>query len=682
MCLFGTGAQVGGVMTRRYAASLAAAGILAATASGPVRADEKKWTPWIEAGGTLSTERDYGEVTGFAPLLQTGGSLLFADVKGKLFSEDVKEGNFALGYRAMTAPGWNLGAWAGYDIRESEIGNTFEQVAFGVEALSADYDFRLNGYVSTDDPKSGGGLTTVQLSGTQIVMTGGSEVPLSGFEGEVGFRVPLENIGMDRDRHELRLYAGGYRFDADELSEPLEGPRLRAEWRLFDIIPSLAGSQLSFESQFQHDDYRDDQWEAGFRLRIPLFAGDAPSKLSPIERRMAEPLVRDTDIVTAPSRMEKVADAVTGTVFDRVATVDGTGDLDAIAGSAGANSLVIVDGGNGDLTGAIIPGDQTIAGGGSSLALRGVSSGTLVTFDVPGTTPRILAQICGCDILTLAGSNTHLTGLLLDGEAGSADFGVYLEDDQKNLHFTNMEIREVVYGIGGNDANEVSVDNVAFYEDIFGIYLDDENTVSVTNSVMDVLLEAGIYLDDDNIATIRNVSISRVDDGDAVRFDDHNVATIDGLSVEDVWDSAITADNDNTIVASNVTSHGTGWNAINLNTNNRLTLSDSLIEFSDADGILGISGNTLTISGTTLQILDGSGIYIEDGNTLDLTDSLFDSLILLDVLTVGGTGNVLSGSGNEDNAFNGGFLCNAAPGSFTGSIEFDNGPDIVDGSCP
>lgn len=648
----------------------------------PAQAEGGKWSPWIEAGGTLSTERDYGEVTGFAPVLQNDTSLLFADVKGKLFSEDVKEGNFALGYRIMTSPGWNLGAWAGYDIRESEIGNTFEQVAFGVEALSTGYDFRLNGYVPTDDPKSAGALTTVQLSGTQIFMTGGSEVPLGGFEGEVGFRVPLENLGMDRDRHELRLYAGGYRFDADELSEPLQGPRLRAEWRLLDAIHTLAGSQLSFESQFQHDNYRDDQWEAGFRLRIPLFAGEAPSTLSPIERRMAEPLVRDTDIVTAPSRTEKVADALTGTVFDRVATVDGTGDLESVAGAAGANSLIIVDGGNGDLAGAVISGDQTIAGGGSTLALRGVSSGTVVTFDLPGTTPRLLTQICGCDIMTLLGSNTHLTGLLLDGEAGSADFGVYLEDDQTNLYFTNMEIREVVYGIGGNDGNEVSIDNVAFYEDIVGVNLDDENTVSITNSVMDVLLDAGIYLDDDNTVTIRNVSVSQVDDGNALRLDDHNNVTIDGFTVEDVWDSAITADNDNTIVANNLSSHGTGWNAINLNTNNKLTLTNSLIEFSDADGILGISGNTLTISDTTLQILDGSGIYIEDGNTLDLSDSLFDSLILLDVLTVAGTGNVLSGSGNEDNAFNGGFLCNAAPGSFTGTIGFDNGPDIVDGSCP
>ncbi|MDO9125810.1 MAG: inverse autotransporter beta domain-containing protein, partial [Parvibaculum sp.] len=402
---------------------LTAAAVLAASVllAAPAHAD--KWSPWIEGGGFLSNERDRGEATAFVPLLQNERGLLFADVKGKLFSESVKEGNFALGYRRMTEQGWNLGAWGGYDIRESETGNTFGQVAFGLEALSVDYDARLNGYVPTSDPKAGGGLTTIELAGSQILMTGGREVPLWGVEGELGWRVPLESLGADAERNEFRVYAGGYRFDDRELSKPVQGPRVRAEWRINDAIPGLAGSRLSFETSFQHDSYRDGQWEAGFRLRIPLFAGDAPKNLAPIERRMTEALVRDTDIVTVPSKTEKVADALTGVTFDRVERVDGSGDLEATALAAGANSLIIVDGGNGDVAGAWILGDQTIAGAGSSLALRGVSSGTLVNYAIPGATPTVVAQLCGCDILTLFGSNTHVTGLLLDGQAGTADYG-------------------------------------------------------------------------------------------------------------------------------------------------------------------------------------------------------------------------------------------------------------------
>lgn len=662
----------------RFAAGVAAWVLLAA----PAHAD--KWSPWIEGGGFLSNERDRGEVTAFVPLLQNERGLLFADVKGKLFSESVKEGNFALGYRQMTEQGWNLGVWGGYDIRESETGNTFGQLAFGLEVLSVDYDARLNGYVPTSNPKAGGGLTTIELAGSQILMTGGREVPLWGIDGEVGWRVPLENLGADAERNEFRVYAGGYRFDDDELSKPVQGPRVRAEWRINEIIPGLAGSRLSFETSFQHDSYRDDQWEAGFRLRIPLFAGDAPKNLTLIERRMTEALVRDTDIVTVPSKSEKVADALTGVTFDRVERVDGSGDLDALSFAAGANSLIIVEGGNGDVEGAAIDGGQTIAGAGSTLALRGVSSGTLVNYAIPGTTPTLIAAGCGCgDILDLLGSNTHITGLLLDGQAGFASAGILLDSGLRNLHFTNMEIRGAAFaGIAANEDNEMFVDGVNFYENIVGIYVENRNEVSISNSVMDVLMVGGVIANSDNNIAMENVEIKNVDAGSAMLLNGDNIVIIDNALFETLWDSGIDGNTGNNIVANNLTVRDTGWNSINLNFGNRLALTNSLIEFSDNDGISAISDNNLTISGTTLQIIDGSALYIEDGNTLNLSSSVFDSLILLDVLTVGGTGNTLSGNGNENNAFVGGNLCTAAPGSFTGTIGFNGSPDIVDGSCP
>ncbi len=662
----------------RFAAGVVASALLAS----PAHAD--KWSPWIEAGGTLSTERDRGEVTGFAPLLQNGNSLLFADVKGKLFSESVKEGNFALGYRMMTEPGWNLGVWGGYDIRESENGNTFGQAAFGVEALSRDYDVRLNGYVPTTDPKAGGGLTTVELVGSQIFLSGGREVPLWGIDGELGWRVPLENMGADPDRHELRLYAGGYRFDDSELSEPVQGPRLRAEWRVFDAIPGLSGSQLSLQAQFQHDDYRDDQWEAGFRLRIPLFAGDAPAKLTPIERRMAEPLVRDTDIVTAPSRTEKVADALTGVTFDRVARVNGAGDLEAVAVAAGANSLIVVDGGAGDVTGGVIDGDLTIAGGGSTLALRGVSSGTTVNFRLPGTLPTLIASGCGCgDVFELLGSNLHFTGLLLDGDMGSSPLGFYLDSGQTGLHFTNMEIRGMSFAaIGGDEDNEIFVDGVTFYENVTGIYVENRNEISIRNSIMDILLLAGISADSDNNIVVENVEIREVDAGSAIRVNNGNTIAIDDALFETMWDSGVEGNSGNTIVANNLTVRDTAWNSINLNIGNTLTLTNSTLEDSDNDGLSAISDNDLTLSGIAFRNIALSAIYIEDGNTLAISESTFEGTIGEDILTVGGTGNALSGSGNENNATVGNNLCTAAPGSFTGTIGFDGGPDIVDGSCP
>lgn len=672
------GARMTGRNLARFAAGIVASVLLAS----PAHAD--KWSPWIEAGGFLSSERDRGEVTGFAPLLQNENSLLFADVKGKLFSESVKEGNFALGYRQMTEQGWNLGVWGGYDIRESETGNTFGQVAFGLEALSVDYDARLNGYVPTSDPKAGGGLTTIELSGSQILMTGGREVPLWGVEGELGWRVPLENFGADAERNEFRVYAGGYRFDDDELSKPVQGPRVRAEWRINEIIPGLAGSRLSFETSFQHDSYRDDQWEAGFRLRIPLYGGDAPKNLAPIERRMTEALVRDTDVVTVPSKTEKVADALTGVTFDRVERVDGSGDLDATSLAAGANSLIIVEGGNGDVEGAAIDGGQTIAGAGSTLALRGVSSGTLVNYAIPGTMPTLIAAGCGCgDILELLGGNTHITGLLLDGQSGFANAGILLDSGLRNLHFTDMEIRGAAFaGIAANEDNEMFVDGVNFYENIIGIYVESRNEVSISNSVMDVLMVGGIVANSDNTIGMENLEIKNVDAGSAMLLNEDNVVTIDNALFETLWDSGIDGGIGNNIVANNLTIRDTGWNSINLNLGNTLALTDSTLEESDNDGLSAISGNGLALSGVTFRNIALSAIYVEDSNVLAMSDSVFEGTVGEDILTVDDTGNVLSGDGNENNAAVGNNLCTATPGSFTGTIGFDGGPDIVDGSCP
>ncbi|WP_417666782.1 inverse autotransporter beta domain-containing protein [Roseibium sp.] len=140
-----------------------------------------KWRGWGEFGGYFGSDNaSRGEVAIFAPLLQNGTSLLFTDVRGKLFEDNAREGNAALGYRHMLSPGWNLGVWAGLDIRNSVHGNTFWQAAGGIEALSEVWDLRINGYLPLSNSKSAPGMATVLLSGNSILMTGVEEIPLYG----------------------------------------------------------------------------------------------------------------------------------------------------------------------------------------------------------------------------------------------------------------------------------------------------------------------------------------------------------------------------------------------------------------------------------------------------------------------------------------------------------------------
>jgi hypothetical protein len=97
-----------------------------AESSGPVAEQPPKWSAWTEFGGVVSSDNTgRGEMALFAPLMQNANTLLFADCRGKFFEDDVQEGNFALGHRRMLPSGWNIGAWAGYDVRATEEGNSF-----------------------------------------------------------------------------------------------------------------------------------------------------------------------------------------------------------------------------------------------------------------------------------------------------------------------------------------------------------------------------------------------------------------------------------------------------------------------------------------------------------------------------------------------------------------------------
>ncbi|MGI9384999.1 MAG: inverse autotransporter beta domain-containing protein, partial [Methyloligellaceae bacterium] len=380
----------------------------------------KKWLPWYESGGFLSSEEHRVESNLFVPLWQSSVALLFFEGSGKLFEDDIQEGNFDIGFRKMHRSGWNFGLWGGYDVRDTEIDNIFHQISFGVEALSDRWDVRANGYVAISDPAGAPEQARVLLQGTSIVLVGGEEVPLSGFDGEVGYKIfgrrgghksGLKDGPVHGGRsHELRVFAGGFYFDDSDALDEVAGPRARIEWRIDDVISWLPGSRLTFEGEFQYDDVREDQWEGGVRLRIPFGGGAREARavtlasLTLQERRMTEGIVRDPDIITVESKAENVFDLLTGVVFDRAAVVPGGGPLQQTIDANGPNSLIILDGGttNGSFT---LGPSQTLQGGASTIQVTGVKSGVTANFTAPGSKP-FLVNTQNSAVLTIA-SNTH-----------------------------------------------------------------------------------------------------------------------------------------------------------------------------------------------------------------------------------------------------------------------------------
>lgn len=491
---------------------------------------ERKWNSWIELGGYGGSDGSArGETVIFHPFLQTDTTLLFADIRGKFFSEDAQEGNLAFGYRRMLNSGWNAGIWSGLDIRRTENDNVFYQAALGLEFLSDRYDVRVNGYVPLNaDPQVASSSATVALSGSSIFMTGGQEMPLYGVDAEVGMKLAGFQIDPGSNRlHELRLYGGGFWFSSDDAAEDITGPSARLEYRIENISSILPGSRLTVESEFSYDDVREERWEVGARFRIPF--GGSDGELSPLtaqERRMADGLERDTDIVIGSSGKEMVADATTDVVFESVVQTDATSNLQTTANNAGSDVLIIVDGSAGDYSsGADVQEDQTWQGGASSIMVRGLESGVTASFTAPGSRPTVNNSTFSTIELE---DNSHIAGFNINAVNAATNWtALTVGNNGSNRAATNNTISTLAdsaTGISlgnGNSDIYISGNSVTLAGDSIGISMSGTNTgIVIDNNRINAPNGNGIFIGIfDNDVRITNNVVSNSGDAFGLRID-------------------------------------------------------------------------------------------------------------------------------------------------------------------
>ena len=268
---------------------------------------EQKWGGHIEFEAKKGNQRTLQETEFFIPLEQDTNSLMFLDIRSMLDNQQSREGNIGLGYRTILdmpflGQQWIAGIYGFADLRRSPNDNTFLQATMGGEFLSEDYDARLNVYIPEANQKELPGTDNVTgtLSGTQLRLIGTAnqrERALPGFDAEVGVKLPVleENISS------VRLYGGGYYFDADGYDE-VSGPRGRFEVNWDDVPVFGQDSRFTLGAEIQHDNVRGRTAFALARLRIPLQSfkkqKQHSSYLSALERRMTERVVRDIDIVS------------------------------------------------------------------------------------------------------------------------------------------------------------------------------------------------------------------------------------------------------------------------------------------------------------------------------------------------------------------------------------------------
>lgn len=269
------------------------AGAASAQETTETGADNARWSAHGSLTARAGTERHIGELDLFVPLWQSDTSMLYGDLRAQTDDAGNQEGNVGLGFRTM-GEDWIVGGYGFFDYRKSdETGNTFSQGTLGVEALTDSLDLRANFYLPESGEQAAAGFTALQIIGGSLQLRQGAERALPGVDGEIGYRLWDSEDGGK----EVRAFAGGYYFDAPNYST-VAGARGRIEARLFDMEFLGEGSRFTLGAEVTQDSLRDTQGFAIARLTIP-FGGGRRSGRGGLDRRMADYVVRDVDIVTA-----------------------------------------------------------------------------------------------------------------------------------------------------------------------------------------------------------------------------------------------------------------------------------------------------------------------------------------------------------------------------------------------
>lgn len=573
--------------------------LLAATAlvplsSGTAVADGAKWGASLEAGGKIGTSRSIGETDLFLPLAQDERSLLFADLRGSVDDSSEREVNLGLGYRQMLDTGWNLGGYGFFDRRRSSSNHYYSQATLGLEALGEDVDVRLNGYVPLGTrEREVPGSERVDLTGATIRMSNAYERAYHGGDLELGWRLPVLPADGDSD---LRLYGGGYWFDAPDSPE-VAGPRLRMELRLYDLPVGaegeLAGSRLTLSAEVQHDRPRGTQEFFGVRLRLPLQPEAPDRRLTPQERRMTDPVVRDVDIVTQTARVEEAVQ-MDGQLLGSVKRLSGP-DLQAQLNAAGSGTLLLLTGEATVSAPVTLGAGQTVRGGGTTLTLTGARSGRTVQYTIPGGSGTIKGAVAGDAVVKMA-TNSTLQDVRVENT--STDSGAWAVS---------------AGGVSGATLNRVTMVSAAG-----GLRASNSSTLTVTGSRItaaqgsaasftggsgldfrnNTLTQTGassIGLSADNTAgTLRGNTVTTSGNGNGLEDTDSSARPSHGLS--------LTNSGSLTVADNTITTTGTQANGLHITNSGGITVSGNTITTNNymSRGIHLLNSNGATLSGNTI----------------------------------------------------------------------------------
>ena len=259
------------------------------------------------------------------PLRWWSGSDGVLLINGRMVFTDGGAQEMNLGFiaRQYCLP-WNgiLGASAFYDSRWTENDTQFNQLGLGIEALTDWVDARANVYMPdskrefinreervsftetravSDTSFYGAGHevrqswteSTTRTTTREIVSV--YEVPLKGFDAEIGVKLPI-----DSDWLQARVFAGYYDFESKGGDTGrIAGPKGRLELRAWDKV--FLDAEFFDDKELFGSDYI-----VSLRVRVPLDAGALRAYTEPSpHNRMLEMVMRDPHIQTAAAVEQK-----------------------------------------------------------------------------------------------------------------------------------------------------------------------------------------------------------------------------------------------------------------------------------------------------------------------------------------------------------------------------------------
>ncbi len=482
------------------------------------------WSPVADFSYKGGNKRHYGTVSLMLPFAQSEDSLLFADIRTVVSDQDSFEGNAGLGIRKIAGHDAIFGAYGFFDTRLSAYDNVFQQATFGAEMIGEHFEVRGNVYrpVGEDKKLAYDNGASAFISGNNFMIQDGRiyERALKGFDVEIGHSFPvLENA---------RGYIGYYNFHNDGVTD-VSGYRARVETDIGDWV------EIGAEKQFS-DTTQDDAVFGEIRIRIPFDGwtkgGERRKAMSPLQKRMMVPIVRDIDVVTKtlpaaePVKLMMASGNEPAKVYfvDNTAATGGDGTkenpfntLAQAEAAAGPHDTIYVAAGDGttahyDQGITMDDAGQRLVGSGAALTFDRsqfqipTGIGSPVDFDdivfIPAQDVAPIITNAADDGITVTADDVVVTGVTVDG---AADDNIYVHNAD------NLTIKNVTTSNAADDGLFM------FYND-GGAY-----TISIENSQVNDNGDNGL-----GVSTQGNSMLSSTISGNIIKNNTVNGVTLSG----------------------------------------------------------------------------------------------------------------------------------------------------------